>query len=245
MDAFTPAPQNTLQTDPDMRDLMDLVTKEIMLSLNCHAIATVESFDPATQTVDLTVNYSKTFYRKDPISGAYTPVQVDYPPLVKCPVYILGDGASCSLTFPIKAGATCSLLFHDRDISAWFASGQIGPLPSNAMHAFADAIALIGVRPLTNVIASYDTTRAVLQNGTTLVGVGPAKIKLANSNGTLNTLLQNLLTQLENLCTQIEALTVTCSGPGIASSPPINAAAFATISTQISSIGTQIGGLLE
>lgn len=245
MDAFKSAPQNNLQYDPDLRDLLNLLTKEIMLTLNCHAIGTVESFDAVKQTVTVTINYSKTFFRKDPISGTYSPVQVDYPPLVDIPIYVLGDGADCALTFPIKEGATCSVLFNDRDMSAWFASGQVGPLPSNAMHAFADAIALIGVRPLTNPVTNYDTDRAVLKNGTTMVGVGASKVKVANNSTTLNTVLQNLATQLENLCTAIEAITVTCAAPGNPSSPPINAASFATISSQISNIATQIGGLLE
>lgn len=226
MESFNSAPFNNLQFDPDLRDLMDLVTKEIMLSLNCHTIATIKSFDPLTQTVKATVNYSKTFYRKNPKTQTYVPVQVNYPPLVKCPIYVLGDGADCALTFPIKEGATCSLLFQDRDISAWFASGQVGTLPSNAMHSFSDAIALIGVRPLTNPVSNYDTTRAVLKQGTTMVGVGADKVKIANALFTLNGLLQNLITQ-------VEAITVTCTAPGTPSGPPLNAAAIAAIAAQL------------
>lgn len=242
---FETGPLNIAQVDPELRDLMDLVVKEVFLSLNCHAVGTVQSFDPSTQTATITLDYTKTIYRKDPISGAYKPVQVEYPPLTNVPVYVLGDGATCSLTFPIQAGAKCSILFHDRDLSNWFATGQVGPLPSNALHAFGDAVALIGIRPIPSVLSGYDMVRAVLQNGTTMVGVGPAKVKVANGTTTLNTVLQNLITQLGNLCAELEALTVTCTGPGNPSSVPVNAGAITATAALIAAIGTQMGGLLE
>lgn len=236
MDAFTSAPQNNFQYDPDLRDLLDLHTREILLSLNCHAIGTIQSFNSLTQTVNVTINYSKTFFRKNPVTGVYGSVQVDYPPLTNVPIYILGDGAGCSLTFPIKAGATCSILFNDRDMSAWLATGQVGPLPSGALHAFGDPIALIGVRSLVNALTSYDTVRAVLQNGTTMVGVGATQVKIANAiNGSLGAAMTSLLTALNTFMTACE---------GSSTDPTLAAAATAFTASAATAIA-KIEGILE
>jgi hypothetical protein len=59
--------------------------------MNCHAIATIQSFDPTKQTASATVNYKKTYFKPD-TAGVYRPVLVDYPQLIDCPVIFLGGG---------------------------------------------------------------------------------------------------------------------------------------------------------
>ncbi len=226
---------NNKQTNSfDLAALLDLWKSDIMASVNCHALATIESFNESNQTVQCTINYKKT------LNGAAK----DYPTVIDCPIIIL-TGGTARLTFPISQGDTCLLLFNDRNIDSWFETGQVGELPTQRSHSFSDAIALVGLRSMQNVISDYDTTRARLQNGAAYVGVSTTKIKVANGGTTLNTLLQDLITKLQTLCTDIEAITVICAAPASPSSVPVNAAAFAALSTQIATLGTQIGGLLE
>lgn len=237
--------QNLVPNEPSLNDLLNLLKKEIMLDLNCHHPATVQSFNSQAQTVVATVNYTKTFFQINTATGQYDPVQVNYPLAIDCPVIILGGGAA-RLTFPIAAGNECLLLFNDRDLDNWLQSGQVGPVATSRLHSFSDAIALVGLSSAGNVVADYDAERAVLRNGQTKVGVGADKVLIANSDGTLNTLLQNILTQLESLATAAAAITVTgVQGGGGASGPPANAATFSDISSQLSSLATQLGGLLE
>lgn len=217
------------QTDPNLSDLLDLHKKDIFLSLNCHAIATIQSFDSTDQTVTASINYKKTYLQAGS-DGVYQPVLVDYPLLIDVPAIILSGGPA-NITFPIRSGDTCLILFNDRDIDNWFESGQIGPVASNRLHSFSDGIALIGLRSSHNSLSTYDETRAVFSWNQTMVAVSANKVKIANAVESLNTILQDLMTQ-------IEALTVTCALPGDPSSPPINAAAFAAIATRL-------GALLE
>lgn len=236
--------QNRKLADPSMKDLLDLFKKQIFLDMNCHHIGKVSKFYPATQTIDASINYKKVFNIRQ-ADGTYTYELKDYPPLVDVPVVILGGG-SFNLSFPITAGDDCVLLFNDRAIDNWYASGQVVGVPSTRLHSFSDAIALVGLKAAVNAIASYDETRAKLFNGQTMVGVSDSKVKIANAATTLNTLLQSLTTQLQALTTQLSALTVTGVTPGGGvSGVPSNAAAIATIGTNIGTLATQIGGLLE
>lgn len=233
-------PQAPLTTQYDLRDAFQLLKKEIFLSLNCHAIGTVQSFqansvpgsNPALvgQTATATVNYQRTFFKIDPVSQAYNPYLLPYPLLVDCPVICLGGGTA-ALTFPIQTGDECLILFNDRNIDNWFNS-NINSSPATArMHSFTDAIILVGLRSIAHVISNYDTTRAVLRNGNALVGVGTEKVKIANETTTLNTLIQNLITAIKAITTL--------------NSDSTTGVIDAVSQTNLGMIATQIEGLLE
>lgn len=237
--------QNSVPNEPTLADLMNLLKKEIFFDLNCHHIATIQSFDSAKQTVTASMNYTKTIFQLDETSGLYNPIQVSYPLLVDLPVIVIGGG-TVRLTMPIKKGDQCLVLFNDRNIDNWFQSGQVGPVANSRAHSFADGFALVGPNSLNSLIAGYDGVRALLTNGTVKNGINPSNNKLVLTNGTsLNTLLQNLCTKLESLCTKIQAITVTCAAPASPSGPPLNAADFATLSSDLASIATNIGSLIE
>lgn len=238
------APFNQLQGETNLKDLLDSHKRDILVSLNCHALATIQSFDPTNQTVSATMNYKRTTIERNPETGIYSQVLVDYPVLYDCPVIVL-TGGNASLTMPIAQGDTCLILFNDRDIDNWFESGQIGPLASARLHSFSDGIALIGLRSSNNPMGDYDPNRAVLQYGTTRIGVGSSKVIISNQTRNLNTLLQNLITQVKNLAAATAAMTVTCTSAGSPSSAPLNAAAISAISSQLTTVATQIGELLE
>jgi hypothetical protein len=235
---FTQAP-----AEPQLKDVLDQLRKNIFLSLNCHHIGTIQSFDPAKQTATATINYKKTIYRLGS-DGIYVPVLFDYPILTDCPVQIVGGG-NAALTMPITAGDECLISFNDRDLDNWFQGANGAPVASTRQHHFADAIIFVGINSMANVLSAYDPIRAVLRNGDAMVGVGTSLVKIANSDFTLNGILQDIMTQLGDLCTAIQALTVTCATPGNPSSPPINSAQFATISSALSGLATDLGDLLE
>jgi len=232
------------QTDPELMDLLNLFKKQIMLDFNCHATATIQSFNSTKQTATATINYKKTTLQRSQ-DGTYRNVLVDYPILLDIPVIFL-RGGQFRLTFPVQEGDYCLILFNDRDMDNWLQSSQVGPVASSRLHSFSDGIAIVGLSPFTNPLLNFDNDRVAIGNGLTYVGVGENKIKIANAVTTLNTQLQNLCTELQNLVTAIAAITVTgvTTGPGV-SGVPANAAAITAIGTQISATATQIGGLLE
>jgi len=237
--------QNQVPSDPSLADLIDLVKRDVMMSLSCHHIGTIQEFNADMQTAKVTINYKKTYFQRNNSTGLYDPVLVDYPILLDCPCIVLGGGPT-ALTFPITKGDECLILFNDRDIDNWFKSGQVGPVATPRLHSLSDGLALVGIRSTGKVLSGYDMARAVLRNGETVVGVGESLVKIANAQFTLNTLLQNLIATLNNLVTQTAAITVTgvTGGPGT-SGVPANAAAITALGTQLSNTATQLGELLE
>lgn len=215
--------QQKTVASPDLKSLLDLFKKEILLGLNCHAIGVVQLFDSATQTAQVQVAYKKTYYNGPDIN---VPVYVDYPVLIDCPVVVL-QGGGATLTFPIKPNDTCLVLFNDRDIDNWFKSGQSGPVATQRLHAFSDGFALIGVNSLLTVLQDYDTIRAVMKNGTTMVGVGPVLVKISNPSGSLLTVINGLIDQISSLEL---ALATFAAALGVAV-PPAAPAAGALAST--------------
>lgn len=239
--------QNEIPNEPTLKDLLDLHKKDIFLTLNCHAIGVVQSFNSTKQTATVTIAYKRTRFERD-TSGNYVPVLREYPVLVDAPVVFLGGGTA-SLTFPVTANDECLVFFNDRDLDNWFNGAPGGAVDTQRAHSFADAVILVGVRSLANVLTGFDGTRAVLQMGQALVGVGGGagtKVKVANNSFTLNGLLQNILTQLTNLTTAIAAITVTgvTSGSG-SSGIPANALAITAIGTNLTTLATELGTLLE
>lgn len=225
------------KVDPTLKDLLDIAKKDIFLNFNCHAIAQVHAFDATTQTVSASVMYVKTISQLQP-DGSYQPVSVNYPPLIDVPVIILGGG-DWTLTFPIAQGDTCLILFNDRDLDNWYQAGQVGPVASGRLHSFSDAIALIGPRSSQDPVASYDTARAVLANGQTMIGVGVSLIKIANATTTLNTLLQSLISAIKAI--QVDAGTFNITGTPVTGKGTIDPSSQSALAT----VATDIAGLLE
>lgn len=198
-ESITP-PQNTISADLDLKTVLDLHKKSILLSTNCHAIATIASFNPTLQTATASINYKKTYYSNDP---TIPPRYVEYPVLLDCPIIVMSGGAT-GLTFPIEQGDECMVMFNDRAIDAWLTTGQSTlPLPSQRLHSFSDAILLVGLNSYLTPILDYDMTRAKLYNadGLTMVAVGPAQVKIANATTSLAVVLNNLLDLLTTAST--------------------------------------------
>jgi len=219
-------PASTAPTQPDLADVLNLFQKQILLGLNSHHVGTIQSFDPATQTAQISINYKKTIYAYDGKAQAIVSVLEDYAPLIDVPVLFLKGGLA-RLTLPVAQGDECLLLFNDRDIDNWWAGIQSNGQPATPrLHNFSDALAIVGFSSKPNVVQNFDTVRAALRNDQAQVAVGPSLVKVSNNLYTLNQLLQQLLTE-------VQAITVpVTSAPGV-SGTPVNAAAIAATATKI------------
>ncbi len=168
--------QNRITNEPDLKTVLDLFKKDIMISLNSHAVGTIQLFNPVKQTAQVSINYKKTFYTGPTLQDEE---YVDYPVLLDVPIVIMSGGLA-TLTFPIFPGDTCLLLFNDRDISEWLTSGQVGPVPTQRLHSISDGFALVGVRSAIKPVLPYDPVNASLQYGLSSVKVGPAGVILSS-----------------------------------------------------------------
>jgi len=81
--------------------------------------------------------------------------------LTRVPVQVAGGG-SFALSFPIKQGDECLLIFGDRSIDNWFIKGGDQDPVDLRRHALSDAVAIVGIRSKPSKLADYDGDRAVL-----------------------------------------------------------------------------------
>lgn len=156
-----------LGNNQSLASVLDLYRLSLMYQMNCHQVGEIVSFNPSTQTAEVQIKMVRV--EDNQIK--------EYPLLIDCPCVVLSGGKG-RLTFPIEQGDSCLVLFNDRDIDNWYASGQKMPPRTPRMHNFADAIALVGIRNKQNQIEDY------LQHGVELK-YGKSTIKLENNKVTI------------------------------------------------------------
>lgn len=204
---------------PDLKALLDRVQYDTSRSINCVLAGKIVSFDAASNTASVAVQLKT---RK--ANG----LDESFPVLSDCPVFIL-SGGNTHVSMPIVAGDYCLVLFHDRDMDAWWASGVAMPPMSNRAHSLSDGIVLVGITPKTDPITlasnpgikSTDKTVEISGVGANVIA-GSGKVVIKNDLYTLKTLMDELFTA-------INAITVTCAAAGSPSGIPLNAATFTTL----------------
>lgn len=253
--------QNLLPSEPDMQDLLDKFRQSVLLNFNCHHIGIIETFDEDLQQATVSIPYPKSFFNYDTATGLYVQKDVAFPPIGTCPVQFPGGG-DFFLTFPVKPGDECLILFNDRDMDNWFAGSTNSPVNSGRLHAYADALVIVGFRSGPNTINDFNSSAVELRDilGTTKFSLTATDASMANAGGaqvatdgplvkikttiggTLGAALANLATNLQSLCTQIAAITVTTAS--VPSSIPNNAAAIALVAGQIATTAATIAEIL-
>lgn len=145
---------------PDLAATLEGLKTQTMLGMNCVQIGQIESFDEATQLASIKLVMKQV---KD-VQEDGTRILTEYPVLLECPVFFLFGGADF-ISLPIEQGDFCIVLFSDREIDQWLNHGA-GQYPiSIRTHDISDAIALVGIRPLTNSVVGYITNGIRLSHG--------------------------------------------------------------------------------
>lgn len=140
--------------EPSLAGLMELAKDSIMSELRCMMPGEIVSFNAEDQTAEARIMLKRK-------KGGET---LEYPLLVDCPCVIL-SGGSARITFPIKAGDSCLVLFADRDIDIWYAESKAMPPRTSRRHSFSDAFILIGARNKKNKIEDYYSGGIELKQG--------------------------------------------------------------------------------
>jgi hypothetical protein len=235
---------NQIPSEPSMKDLLDQLKKDIFLSLFCHHIGTVQSFDATKQTATATVNYKKTIFQLNRATGLYAPVLVNYPVLLDCPVIFLGGGTA-SLTCPVKKNDECLILFNDRDIDNWFKGSSTSPVATSRAHSFSDGLILVGIRSLAHVLENFEIDRISMRNGSARTSVTDDElVDISNDDTDLNSILSNLVSTINGLVQVISTGIPIVAPPATPYEIAIAAAAASAI-TGLTGVTTDIGDLLE
>ncbi|CAN0620528.1 Gp138_N domain-containing protein [Burkholderia multivorans] len=115
-----------------------------------------------------------------------TVTTVALPQLVDCPVQFPAGG-NCTLTFPVKPGDECLVVFASRCIDAWWQSGGVQEQAELRMHDLSDGFALLGVRSRPRALANVSATSTQLRSddGATYIDLNPTlqKVKIVAPGG--------------------------------------------------------------
>ena len=150
----------------------------------------VESFDPETQTASIQPAIKRIFKTNDGDKEILTPENL--PILINVPVQF-PRGGGFSITFPVKKGDECLLVFCERSIDSWYTSGKISEPLSRRFHSLSDATAFVGISSSTNSIPNYSADDLQIKKDD-----GSVEITLFNDNsiklkGTTVTIDANLV----------------------------------------------------
>lgn len=136
----------------------------------------IASFDPGKQTASVQPAIKRIFNEQ----GA-----VNLPLCVDVPVAFPGGG-DFFLTFPVKAGDECILLFSERAIDYWYQSGGTQEPSEYRLHDLSDGLAIVGLNSQPRKIASFNAADTEFRNrtGTTKIQIKPdGTIKAINPGG--------------------------------------------------------------
>ncbi|MEX5804549.1 Gp138 family membrane-puncturing spike protein [Citrobacter freundii] len=153
----------------------------VMSSLRVSMPGIVQSFDPGTVTA--VVQPAIKGYEPDP-NGVNQSITL--PLLVDVPV-VFPRGGGCTLTFPVKAGDECLVIFADRCIDFWWQSGGVQEPVDDRMHDLSDAFCIVGPQSQAQKISGISTGAAQLRSddGSTFFELNPTtqKIKIVAPGG--------------------------------------------------------------
>lgn len=137
--------------------VLNSVIKNAVTGLHVAMPAEVVSYDASSQTVDLQVKVNDRLEREDG-TVEFLPVPV----LVGVPV-AFPSGGSFRITFPIQKGDTGAVIWADRSIQEWQATGTLSSPPDVRSHHLADALLFIpGVHPDNRPWSGADTSAITL-----------------------------------------------------------------------------------
>lgn len=117
----------------------------------------VQSFDPGAVTAVV-----QPAIRSVETDNDGNHVTKNYPLLVDVPV-IFPRGGGCTLTFPVKAGDECLLIFADRCIDFWWQSGGVQEPVDQRQHDLSDAFAIVGPQSQAKKISGISMSGAQLR----------------------------------------------------------------------------------
>lgn len=128
---------------PDLFQALKASQNNLSNSLNCVRIGIIQKFYEENLTAEVLIANKKLLG----LNRDGSQILQDYPPIYAKVCY-----CNPFQTFPLTQGMECILLFADREIESWFINGGVNPLSYTRVHDKTDAIAILGIRSLPNMI---------------------------------------------------------------------------------------------
>lgn len=158
----------------DQQQLLEVFRHAISSQLRVAMPGIIQSFDASKVTCVV----------QPAIKGSLTDSKgnvqsVNLPLLVDVPV-VFPRGGGVTMTFPIKSGDECLVVFADRCIDFWWQNGGIQEAIDPRQHDLSDAFAFIGVQSQKQKISQISTDAMQLRSddGATYFEVNPTTQKM-------------------------------------------------------------------
>lgn len=131
--------QNITASELLMTGFEDELQRQLGFTIRCAIPAIIKNIDFEKQTCTAQPAIREYLILKNKYEW------VELPELADVPFFILGGG-DWFVSFPIKEGDECLLIFADLCIDAWWANGGVQNQMDSRRHDLSDAFALIGFR---------------------------------------------------------------------------------------------------
>lgn len=128
----------------------------------------IESFDPETQLASIQPAVKRIFKTREENIEVLNPT--DLPLLINVPV-IYPRGGGFSMTFPVKQGDECLLVFCERSIDNWHETGKVREPGAKRFHSLSDATAFVGLSSKVNKVPDYDPDNTVIKKDDNSVSI--------------------------------------------------------------------------
>lgn len=170
---------NNEQNISTLADSIKFGVNEILKNLHTCTPGIVESFDASTQLATIQPALKRIF-KETQEEGDDILVEENLPKLINVPV-IFPRGGGYSLTFPVKEGDECLILFCERAIDGWHQFGTVRKPNGRRFHSLTDAVAIVGLSSKPNKVPNYnaDYTELKSDNESVIVTIqndGEAKV---------------------------------------------------------------------
>ena len=146
------------------------LAQAIMSAMRVSIPGIIQSFDPDAVTAVIQPAIKGV---EHDTSGAE--ISVNLPLLVDVPV-VFPRGGGCTLTFPVKEGDECLVIFADRCIDFWWQSGGVQEPVDGRMHDLSDAFCIVGPQSQAKKIGGISTSAVELRSddGSVKLSLNPA-----------------------------------------------------------------------
>lgn len=183
------------------QNMATALTDDIMSNLRVALPGIIQSFDP--DAVTCVVQPAVKGYESD---DAGKKSSLSLPLLVDVPV-IFPRGGGVTLTFPVKSGDECLLVFSDRCIDFWWQNGGVQESVDSRMHDLSDAFAIVGPQSQAKKISGISTSAAQLRTDD-----GAAFIELDPGSHAVNVTTSGKLTASAQGGTEINSPEIVLNG---------------------------------
>jgi len=199
----------------------------------------IVTFDPSAVTAEVQLTVKGIVRKADGSAESQ-----DLPLLPDVPV-CLPRGGGVTLTFPVKPGDECLVVFSSRCIDGWWQSGGVQLAPELRLHDINDGFAIIGPQSQPNTISGISTETAQLRSddGAAHIEIHPTRhdINVVTPGNVAATVGGNVAEQVTGNVDMTVGGTVTGSASEWNITGPVNITGPLTVSGSISG-GTGGGG---